>query len=190
MVLEVMGRYSGQIALHTAVAAGAHAALIPEIPFDYAVLEERLSRRQKLGASSYLMIVAEGAHPLHQDLVQKVSPTGTTLLGGIGDVVAREIFRRTGIDARTTVLGHLQRGGAPSPADRLLGALLGKRAVDLVAQKRYGQLVGWNQGRFVEISYDSVGDARRRLDLSDPLVETAEAQGITLGRPSTYRGLI
>lgn len=186
MVLEVMGRDAGHIALSAGVAAGANAVLIPEIPFNYDELVARLKRRQALGRSSFLIIVAEGAVPKGKGATVHKAPTGMEVMGGIGDQIARELHRRTGVDSRCTVLGHLQRGGRPNAADRILGSLLGKHAVDLVIAKKFGRLVGVQKGQVFDFSYTKVTETRRLVALKSDLVQTAEALGITLGRKSAY----
>ena len=190
MILEVMGRHAGHIALHTALASGAHASLIPEIPFDYDELVRRIHARAQLGRSSYLMIVAEGAYAKDQQPVWKQAPTGTALLGGIGELVGRELHLRTTVDTRVTVLGHLQRGGSPNPTDRLLGALLGKKAVDLAVSQNWGVVVGTSNGQFTQIPYAEISNRRRVVDLESDWLKTAESLGTTLGRPTAYKGLI
>lgn len=190
MILEVMGRHSGHIALETAIAGGANAVLIPEIPFDFDEVAMRIKARSQLGRSSYLIIVAEGAYPKDSQPVWKLAPTGASLLGGIGEIVGHELHRRTSIDARVTVLGHLQRGGAPNATDKMLGAMLGKKAVDLAASGRWGVIVGTHRQEFIELPYADVSDRRRKVELTSDVLRTAEALGTSLGRPSMYRGLI
>lgn len=190
MVLEVMGRDAGHIALMAAIAAGANAALIPEIPFSYELLEERIKARQALGRSSFLLVVAEGAAPAGGNAVFREAPSGTLVAGGIGAEVARQLHQRTGVDARATVLGHLQRGGAPSAPDRIFAALMGKRAVDLVHAKKFGRVVGVHKGDLIDFPYAKVEDARRLVDLSSEVVKSAEALGISLGRKSSYKAAL
>ncbi len=114
MVLEVMGRHAGWIALHGGLAGGAHIILIPEIPFDYEKIVAAINLRADRGNPSAIVVVAEGACPKDGTVVVNVKQEGEYRLGGIGDVVAREIAARTGKETRCTVLGHLQRGGAPT----------------------------------------------------------------------------
>src|SRR5256886_6152048 len=129
MVLEVMGRHAGWIALHGGVAGGAHIILIPEIPFDYEKIAAALQARANRGNLSAIVVVAEGARPKAGKQQVKSTGPGEFKLGGIGEIVAREVARRTGKDARTCVLGHLQRGGHPTTFDRILGTRFGVHAV-------------------------------------------------------------
>ncbi len=188
MVLEVMGRDAGHIALHTGIAAGAHAVLLPEIPFRIEELVLRLQRRQALGRSSYLVVAAEGAHAVGGDRSFHGNPTGGEMLGGIGHRVAAALHERTGVDARATVLGHVQRGGAPNAADRLLATELGVRAVELAAAKKFGRVVGTRGGKLIDIPYLKISDQRRLVDLKSELIRVAEAVGVCLGRASDYVG--
>lgn len=190
MVLEVMGRDAGHIALMAAIAAGANAALLPEIPFSYDLLADRIRARQALGRSSFLLVVAEGAAPIGGSTTYRAAPSGTMVVGGMGVEVARELHQRTGIDARATILGHLQRGGAPSAPDRILAAMMGKRAVDLVAAGRFGRVVGVSKGELIDFPYSDVEDARRLVDLKSEDVSAAEALGISLGRKSSYKAAL
>lgn len=186
MLLEVMGRDAGHIALNAAIAAGADFALLPEIPFDVEALARRLAARRKRGKSAALIVVAEGAAPLGGDRSFQLAANGAKLLGGIGTKLAHLIHEQTGIDARATVLGHLQRGGAPNAEDRILAARFGVRAVELVAAGEMGHVVGTAKGRLTTIPYAKVQDRRRVVDLGSDAVRTAEGMGISLGRPSDY----
>src|SRR5437016_7745024 len=121
MVLEVMGRHAGWIALHGGVAGGAHIILIPEIPFDYDKIAAAINARADRGSPSAIVVVAEGACPRDGQVVIRPSQQGEYRFGGIGNIVAYEIAARTGKETRCTVLGHLQRGGTPTALDRILG---------------------------------------------------------------------
>src|SRR5258708_9649780 len=127
MVVEVMGRYAGWIALHAGVAGGADAILIPEIPFDIGLLAERLRERDKFGAKFSIVVVAEGAFPKGgtQSLLESAHPGYIERLGGIGYRVCEALAKETGKETRTVVLGHLQRGGAPTSFDRVLATRFG-----------------------------------------------------------------
>ena len=125
IVVEVMGRHAGWIALHGGLAGGADIILIPEIPFDYDKIAAAIKERDAAGNLSSLVVVAEGAKPKDGRQVKRDMEGGEFRLGGIGDLVAREIARRTGKETRSCVLGHLQRGGAPTTLDRILGTRFG-----------------------------------------------------------------
>src|SRR6202011_1243264 len=129
MVVEVMGRHAGWIALHGGIAGGADIILIPEIPFDYEKIAAAIKQRDSAGNLGSLVVVAEGAKPKDGQQVKRDMEAGEFRLGGIGDMVAREIAKRTGKETRSCVLGHLQRGGAPTTLDRILGTRFGVKAV-------------------------------------------------------------
>ena len=185
MILEVMGRDAGHIALHAGLAAGAHAILLPEIPFAYEVLAERIKARKKLGAESYLIVVAEGAHHTGGERSYKAIPG--KVLGGISSQIADEVMRRTGVEARATVLGHVQRGGTPNATDRILASRFGVHAVSLIAAKKFGSIVAVRDDKMIEIPYSDVDDARRLVDPQSELVRIAEATGVTFGRKASAR---
>jgi 6-phosphofructokinase 1 len=138
MVIEVMGRHAGWIGLYGGLAGGGDIILIPEIPFDHEKVAEAVRARDAAGCLSTLVVVAEGAKASGGKLSAREAGSGEVKLGGIGEVVAREIAERTGKETRTCVLGHLQRGGAPTTLDRILGTRFGVKAVDLVQQGLFG----------------------------------------------------
>ena len=181
MVLEVMGRHAGWIALHGGVAGGAHIILIPEIPFNYDKIAAAISARGDRGNPSAIVVVAEGACPQGGHVVIRHSDAGEYRLGGIGDVVAREIAARTGKETRCTVLGHLQRGGAPTALDRILGTRFGVKAVQLVHEQRFGSMVSYQN---YQVKSVPILDAVNRLKLvpaDAELLETARAVDVCFG---------
>ena len=184
MALEVMGRDGGHIALATGIAAGADLILIPEIPFDLDAVERHLRTPRAHGRDAYLAVIAEGAHPRGGARVFKKQADQTQQLGGIAAQVAAELTERTGIESRTTVLGHIQRGGPASAADRILAARLAVHAVNLAAAGRTGRLVAEQAGRVVEVPYDQITAARRLVDLTGDEILAARALGIKFGDPS------
>ena len=141
-VVEVMGRYAGWIALNSGVAAGAHAILIPEIPFRLEPVAEMIARREARGARFAIVVVAEGAIPMdgERSIIGKAHDQAERL-GGIGKLVAAELERLTGKEARTVVLGHLLRGGTPTSLDRLLGTRFGAAAVRGLEEGHRGVMV-------------------------------------------------
>jgi phosphofructokinase-like protein len=143
MVLEVMGRYAGWIAASAGLAGGADVILIPEIPFTYDAIVARIRERESYGKNFTIVIVAEGAREKDGDYVaaEEGKKPGETRLGGIGLVVAEEIQRRTGKETRAVVLGHLQRGGAPTAWDRQLCTRFGVSAVEQIAEGNFGVMV-------------------------------------------------
>src|SRR4029450_8876886 len=145
MVLEVMGRYAGWIAVYAGVAGGADVILIPEIPFNYESICKKVAEREQAGKHFTIVVVAEGARPAGADFVTSAgqSQNREARLGGIGVQVAEEIQKRTGKESRCVVLGHLQRGGTPTNMDRALCTIFGAKAVELIAEKKFGQMVAF-----------------------------------------------
>ena len=144
MVVEVMGRHSGWIAVHAGIAGGAAMVLIPEIPFDVEEICARISKRHEGGRYASIVVVAEGAEPVAGtlDIGDKLyDEFGHVRLGGIADVIAREIGARTGFETRVVSLGHVQRGGTPTAFDRVLSTRFGVAAIDLVHAGGWGQMV-------------------------------------------------
>lgn len=185
MILEVMGRDAGHIALHAGMAGGANIILLPEIPFDYKKLVEKVEQRKKMGRYYSLVVVAEGAHEVGKGAEYVTTTTSAHQpknLGGIGSMVARELFERTKIETRVTVLGHIQRGGTPTPYDRVLATVFGTRAVELIKQKKFGVFVARVGSGFTEVSYEKAAGKYRPLELDNPYLLSAEASGIALGR--------
>lgn len=185
MVMEVMGRYAGWIALESGIAGGADVILIPEIPFDITKICHAVDVRRKKGSRFSIIVVAEGAFPLGGDRVVKTKAGKTQTverLGGIGDYVAREIGSCLDMDTRVTVLGHLQRGGSPSTFDRCLGSRFGIKALELIGNGEFGKMVCL-KGRAIRAV--PIEKAIRKLKLVDPegeMVKSAEELGIIFGR--------
>jgi phosphofructokinase-like protein len=181
MVLEVMGRHAGWIALHGGLAGGAHIILIPEIPFDYDKIAAALNARAERGSLSSIVVVAEGAKARDAQVVMRPTEEGEYRLGGIGEIVAREIAARTGKETRCTVLGHLQRGGAPTTLDRILGTRFGVQAVKLISEKQFGSMVSYQN---YQVQHVPIADAVNRLRLVSPqsqMVQTARDVEISFG---------
>ncbi len=181
MILEVMGRHAGWIALHGGVAGGAHVILIPEIPFHYDKIVEAVYRRQSHGSIYSLVVVAEGACPAEGQPVRRHVEAGEDRFGGIGNVVAGEIAVRSGKETRCTVLGHLQRGGPPTTLDRILGTRFGVQAAKMAAEGEYGSMVSYQN---YQVHHVPIADAVNRLRLVPPdsqLVQTARDVDISFG---------
>jgi len=145
VVVEVMGRHAGWIATYAGLAGGADMIIIPEEPYDLDQICESLGKRHHRGKNFSIVVVAEGAKSADEELVLqdgKTDPFGHVRLGGIGHKLAEEIEARTGIETRYTVLGHVQRGGTPTCFDRILGTRFGVKAVDLIAEGKFGLMVG------------------------------------------------
>jgi phosphofructokinase-like protein len=183
MVLEVMGRYAGWIAVYAGVAGGADVILIPEIPFSYESICAKIQEREKLGKKFTIVIVAEGARAKDGGFVTSGAhaKTGEARLGGIGPVVSAEIEKCTGKESRVCVLGHLQRGGSPTTFDRALCSIFGATAVELIAAGEFGKMVAFTGPQVGAIK---ISDAVGKLKTVRPdgnLIRTARALGICFG---------
>jgi ATP-dependent phosphofructokinase / diphosphate-dependent phosphofructokinase len=183
MVLEVMGRYAGWIALFAGVAGGADVILIPEIPFSYESVCTKIHERENVGKKFTIVIVAEGAREKDGGFVTsgEHANTGEARLGGIGAVVAAQIEKCTGKESRACVLGHLQRGGSPTPFDRALCSIFGATAVQLIAAGEFGKMVAFTGPQVGSIK---ISDAVGKLKIVRPdgnFVRTARALGISFG---------
>jgi 6-phosphofructokinase 1 len=181
MVLEVMGRHAGWIALHGGIAGGAHIILIPEIPFDYEKVAEAVRRREARGSHGAIVVVAEGAKPKDGQQILRTTDTGEYRFGGIGDIVAREITARTGKETRCTVLGHLQRGGTPTTLDRILGTRFGVKAVNMIGEENFGAMVSYQNYQVRDVP---IAEAVNRLRLVPPdgeMVKTARDVEVAFG---------
>jgi 6-phosphofructokinase 1 len=184
MVVEVMGRYAGWIALHAGVSGGADIILIPEIPFDIDKVAAAVRRRDQFGARFTIIVVAEGARPIggeHSVLAQAHGAGAVERLGGVGQKLALELEARTGKEARTAVLGHLQRGGTPSSYDRVLATRFGASAVDLVVRGQFGKMVSSQPPDIVPVSLSEVVGKTKTIPLESDLVQTARSIGIGFG---------
>ena len=184
MVVEVMGRNAGWIALWGGIAGGANVILIPEIEFSLDKVTECIMAREAKGYHSTMVIVAEGARTPDGEVmtVDGQDPgCGDVRLGGIGDFVASELAKRTGKETRACTLGHLQRGGQPTSLDRILGARFGVKAVKLAQEGRFGRMVSYQS---YHVSSAPIEDAVNKLRLVEPdseVVETARAVGVCFG---------
>ena len=201
MVLEVMGRYAGWIALESAIAGGADIALIPEIPYDINKAVEKINKRKELGKNFSIVVVAEGAAPSGGTItVANTRNNGqgvdNTKLGGVGDRVAKELEQLTGLEARCTVLGYMQRGGTPTAFDRVLSTKYGAKAMQLAIEGKYGVLTVLKNGKLDSVSLEDVvgnntkigavsGNTTesnlRKVTMEDDLVLAARNIGICLG---------
>lgn len=183
MVLEVMGRHAGHLALHGGLAGGAHAILIPEIPFTVQKVADALKARAAKGQCYSVVVVAEGAFAAGDDPMFKASSAGSVNLGGIGTKVAEVLYKTTDMETRVTVLGHTQRGGVPSPYDRILGTMYGHQAIEMVKNREFGKIVSFAGGKMESIDYTEVAGRFRPVDAkSDVYLRAAEGVGICFGR--------
>jgi 6-phosphofructokinase 1 len=185
IVLEVMGRYAGWIAIHSGIAGGANVILIPEVPFRYDIVAKKIEDREKMGRRFTLVVVAEGAREEGGEYATKGQEKNKEAqLGGIGDRVAAEIKKRTGKDTRTMVLGHLQRGGGPTTFDRLLATRYGVAAVQMIAEGQLGMMAALRPPDIVPVSIKEAIGKIRTVPPDGNVVRTARALGISLGSPA------
>ena len=181
IVVEVMGRHAGWIALQGGIAGGADVILIPEIPFENEKIANVINSREVAGYHGTVVVAAEGARPKHGEQVKRDVEGGEFRLGGIGDIVAREIAKRTGKETRCCVLGHLQRGGAPTTLDRILATRFGVKAVQLANEGHFGSMVSYQN---YQVRHVPIAEAVNRLKLVPPngeLVQTARDVDISFG---------
>ncbi len=183
MVLELMGRDAGFISLHAGLAGGADVILIPEIPFRYEAVVEKILQRVKNGRPFSILAVSEGAKPL--DGKQVFSRAGNEVyvprLGGIGYQVGEYVEKNTEQETRVTVLGHIQRGGSPTPFDRWLATRYGAAATRLVADKKFGRMVSLQGGDVVDINLAEALAVPKRVNIKGDAVRTARDMGIYFG---------
>lgn len=178
LVVEVMGRNAGWIALRAGIAGGADVILVPEIPFSVDHIVEKIEWRRSLGRRCTILCVAEGATVEGgEQIVHALDPTSPdpVKLGGIGEWVARAIDERSPVEARAVTLGHVQRGGSPVANDRVLGTLFGAHATQLLLDGKAGRMVAWQGGRVTDVPITEPAGGQRTIDPGDPLVAAARA---------------
>ena len=182
MVVEVMGRYAGWIALNSGVAGGADAILIPEIPFSLKTVAKHIQARYRSGREFAIVVAAEGAAPSGEGLRTKGKKVGQEVkLGGIGEYVSKEIERLTGHESRNLVLGHLQRGGHPTTFDRLLATRFGSAAVRLANEGFFGQMVALDPPHIKSVPIEDAISQMKRVPLTSDVIRAARDMGITFG---------
>jgi 6-phosphofructokinase 1 len=183
LVVEVMGRYAGWIALHAGVAGGADVILIPEIPYDLDVVAECIQNRDRFGARFSIVVVAEGACSRNGTLsiLEEARGGYAERLGGAGAQVAKELHTLTGKETRSVVLGHLQRGGAPTAFDRTLATRYGGKAVELLLDGIQGMMVANHPPDIVAIPLAEVVGKTKTVPLDSDLLKTARAMGVSFG---------
>lgn len=184
MVIEVMGRNAGWLALTAGVASGADIILLPELEYDLDLVCKRVLNRSQLGKKFTIIVVSEGAKPkAGEQIVDRIvqdSPDPIRL-GGIGKVIANQIEEKTGIETRVTVLGHLQRGGTTSPFDRVLCTIFGEKAVQMVHQQDFGKWVCWRNGQAQTELLSFAAGRQRLVPLDHLLIEVARSVGMRFG---------
>ncbi|HEY9622609.1 MAG TPA: ATP-dependent 6-phosphofructokinase [Crinalium sp.] len=181
MILEVMGRDAGHIALSAGIAGGAHVILIPESPYSIANICDKIKERQDKGQNFTIVIVAEAVRTATDQPIMSTDRLGQCRLGGIGQYLSDLISSCSGAETRVAVLGHMQRGGIPSSLDRLLGSAFGVAAVDLIADKKYDHIVTWQNRQVVSVPIVEAISQYSTVDPNGTLVRTARGLGICLG---------
>ncbi len=185
MVVEAMGRYAGFLALSAGIGGAADAILIPEIEYDINKVAERLIENRKRGKDYAIVVVAEGAKPKDGEVVvSKVveNSPDPIRLGGIANVVADQLEKLVGLEARATILGHVQRGGSPTSNDRILSTRYGSYAVELLMQGKFGNMVALKGSSMSYESLENVIGSNKSVDPNGELVTIAEAIGVSFGR--------
>jgi 6-phosphofructokinase 1 len=181
MVLEVMGRDAGHIALAAGIAGGADIILLPEIPYRFSSVADKIASLKAGGRNFGLVVVAEAVRTESGQPVTTAQSDGRRTYGGIGQYVGERIGDLTGAETRVTVLGHVQRGGAPSARDRLMASIFGAHAVDLIAAGRFDRMVAWRNRQVVDVPIEDAIRNNQAVDPAGPLVRTARSLGIYVG---------
>ena len=181
MILEVMGRDAGHIALATGIAGGADVILIPEIPYTIATVAAHIDKVRKQGRNFALVVVAEAVKDMTGQHVQRQHTTGGVTYGGIGQALGDALARMTGAETRVSVLGHVQRGSQPTWSDRMIASAFGVHAVDLIAAGQSDRMVAWQNRRVVDVPLTEAIAAPQQVDPDSTLVRTARGLGICLG---------
>ena len=186
MVLEVMGRYAGWIALESAIAGGADVALIPEIPYDINRVATKIENRKKRGKEFSIVVVAEGAKPINGDITimgkrDNGAGVDNTKLGGVGQVVAKQLEELTGLEARNTTLGYMQRGGSPTAFDRVLSTKYGVKAMQLALEGKFGTLAVMKNGKLDYASLEDVVGNNKEIGAVSGNTEESNIRKVTMG---------
>jgi len=181
MILEVMGRDAGHIALNAGIAGGADVILIPEIQYSIKEIANHIDKIRSEGRNHVLIIVAEAVKKENGKKATVKFIDGEVRLGGIGSYLGDEIYKLTNAETRVTVLGHVQRGAQPTHRDRLIASAFGVKAVDLIAKDKYSRVVVWQNRSVKDVSLDEVAGKSQILSKNDPLIEVAKGLGIYIG---------
>ncbi len=182
MVVEVMGRNAGWIALQAGMAGGGDIILIPEVPFEYQFIVDKIMERNRRGKKFSIIVVAEGAYPAGGEPMYQAKGN-VKRLGGISSLIAREMENRTDMESRATVLGHLQRGGSPTSYDRVLATRFGVKAVELFREKKYNEMVCLKGNNIESVPLEEAVAGTKRVDPSSEQVRAALAVGTSFGCP-------
>ncbi len=183
MVVEVMGHKAGWLALYSAIAGGGDVCLLPEIPYDINSVAKNVLARRDAGKEFSIVVVAEGALSKEEALLSKkdFKKVRAEMTQSIGYRVAKELEEATGLESRVTVLGYLQRGGTPSPYDRVLATQFGVAAADFLAQENFGKLVALQNNKIVGVPLEECAGKVKNISIDDPLIQNARSVGICFG---------
>ena len=181
MILEVMGRDAGHIAINAGIAGGADVILIPELNYTIKGVVDKLTEMKNRGIVHSLMVVAEAVKTEDGKTYEVEFADGQKRLGGIGSYLSEEIMKKTDIECRVTSLGHVQRGAPPTPRDRILASAFGVYAVELLANKKFDRMVAWRDRKVVDVPISEGISTYKVVDRTDPLIETALALGVYVG---------
>lgn len=184
MIIEMMGHRAGWIALYSGAAGGGDIILIPEIPYDINIIAEKVKERDKKGKRFSIVVIAEGAKPKGGDFViQRIvkESSDPIRLGGIGFILGEQIERVTDLETRTVVMGHLLRGGPPTPFDRILATGLGTKAVEMIEDKEFGYMVGVKGNAWVTVPLIEVAKGPKRVPLNHRMIKAARSLGTCFG---------
>ena len=181
MILEVMGRDAGHIALNSGIAGGADIILIPEIPYKIKSISNHIEKLRSKGRNHALIVVAESVKKENGSKAMVKFVDGQIRLGGIGAYLRDKIYKITDAETRVTVLGHVQRGAQPTHRDRLIASAFGVHAIDLIAQNKFNRVVIWKDRGVHDISLDEVAGYSRKVEKNDPLINVARGLDIYIG---------
>jgi len=181
MILEVMGRDAGHIAINAGIAGGADVILIPEIKYSIKGVVKKLTEMKNRGIVHSLIVVAEAVKTEDGKTYEVEFADGQKRLGGIGSYLSEAIMKTTDIECRVTSLGHVQRGAPPTPRDRILASAFGVYAVDLLAQGKFDRMVAWRDRKVIDVPISEGISTYKVVDRTDPLIETALALGVYVG---------
>lgn len=184
MIVEVMGHKAGWVALYSGVAGGGDIILIPEIPYDINKIAAKVKERNRKGKNFSIVVVAEGAKPKGGDIViqRMVKESSDPIrLGGIGFVLGEQIEKTTGLETRAVVMGHLLRGGSPTPFDRILATGLGSRAVEMIEERAFGCMVGVKGNKLITVPLKEVAKGPKTVPLNHPMIKAARSLGTSFG---------
>lgn len=181
MIVEVMGRDVGWIALHAGLASSADVILLPEMPYDIRKVAQKIHEREKYGRHFSIIVIGEGAKPLKGRKKYYKTHQGLSRLGGIGNELADDLAKHISNEIRVVTLGHIQRGGSPTNVDRILGMRFGHSACHLIAKRKFGYMVALRGQEIVEVSLEEAIGVQKSVPLDHPLIKMAKDIGVSFG---------